>query len=315
MNPFVFIVGCPRSGTTLLQRIVDSHPQITITPETHWIPEFCKRDNGLLPHGWVTPEFISHLGHYRTFANLGIGLDKLEELLRSRGSISYAQFVTDIFDLYGKAQRKRLVGDKTPGYVRSIRLLHILWPRAKFIHLIRDGRDVCLSVINWKKKVSKLAERFPTWSEDPVSTAALWWEWHVRSGRQEARTLESSLYYEVRYESLIVSPVEECTKLCAFLNVPFDQVMLNFHEGRMSTESGLDAKHAWLPITPGLRNWRTQMPAGDLERFEAAAGALLDELDYVRAVPCPGPQTIKHAVRIREQFPKEIPVLGAIGAG
>ena len=69
--------------------------------------------------------------------------------------------------------------------------------------------------------------------------------------------------------------------------MPYADTMLEFHEGRTKTKPGLDAKRAWLPITSGLRDWRSEMPTEDLERFEAAAGDLLDELGYER-LPQPG---------------------------
>jgi len=87
--------------------------------------------------------------------------------------------------------------------------------------------------------------------------------------------------------------------------LPYDDAMLRFHEGRTKTDPGLDAKHAWLPITPGLRNWRSQMPVEDVERFEAVAGNLLDELGYPRAVPCPRPEALEHASKIRHSIAQD----------
>src|SRR5258708_340871 len=61
MNPFVFIVGCARSGTTLLQRIVDSHPQIAITPEMHWITDYFRERKWLAPEGRVTAAQVASM--------------------------------------------------------------------------------------------------------------------------------------------------------------------------------------------------------------------------------------------------------------
>ncbi len=302
-NPYVFIVGCPRSGTTLLQRVVDAHPQIAITPESHWIPRCFEKRRGLTPEGLVTPELIPRLLEDRRFADLHIGREELEALMGTGQPVSYSSFVTGIFDLYGKAQGKALVGDKTPGYVRWLRTLHALWPQARFVHLIRDGREVCLSTVNWPRAHQwKRPGAFATWKGDPVSTSALWWEWNVRLGRQAGHSLGPDLYYEIRYESLVNHPAEACAALCAFLGLPYDEAMLRFHQGRTRTEPGLDSTAAWLSITPGLRDWRSQMPAADLELFEAAAGALLNELGYLRAFPRPKGETLKHASRIREVF-------------
>jgi hypothetical protein len=200
------------------------------------------------------------------------------------------------------ARRKPLVGDKTPNYVRQILILHSLWPHARFVHLIRDGRDVCLSLLGWKRKATRMAELFPTWAEDPVTTAALCWERDVRRGRDRGRPLGPALYHEIRYEDLVSRPADETRNLCCFLGVAYEGEMLEFHQGRTRLGPGRSAKEAWLPITPGLRDWRTQMAADDVERFEAAAGDLLDELGYPRACPSPPPAARERASRLRERF-------------
>src|SRR5260370_21341958 len=98
--------------------------------------------------GLVTAELVSELLAHNKFALFGLGREALMLLAGSGQPISYASFVTGIFDLYGKAEGKELVGNKTPSFVRKIRTLHALWPQARVVHLVRDGRDVCLSMIN-----------------------------------------------------------------------------------------------------------------------------------------------------------------------
>jgi len=315
MNPYVFIVGCARSGTTLLQRMINAHGQIAVTPEAHWICRLFEQGKGLMPEEVVTPEFVPLLLKELNprFARLNIGQEELLRLLAGDRPVNYTSFVSGIFDLYGKAKRKELVGNKTPGFVRKIRTLHALWPRARVVHLIRDGRDVCLSMIN---RPLHNVNRGPlcTWAQDPVTTAGLWWEWSVKLGRQAGNSLGPALYYEVRYESLVAQAAEECAALCAFLGLPYQEVMLRFHEGRKRTALLSEAKHAWLPsmedesefrlrpITAGLRDWRSQMPRKDVERFEGAAGGLLDELGYARAFPRLRHKRLEDASRIRESF-------------
>jgi hypothetical protein len=306
MNPFVFIVGCPRSGTTLLQRVVNAHPRWAIVNQSRWIPGFFKNVSHTSPDGLVTRECIPWLLNYRgLFPKMGISGEELEHWLEA-GPLSFARFVSAIFDRYGQLQGKPLVGDKTPTYVRSIRLLHALWPEARFVHLIRDGRDVCLSTVNWKKMAARLTASFVTWREDAVTTAAMRWRWNVQLGQEAGQALGASLYYELRYEALVARPAEECTRLCTFLGVPYDEVMLRFHEGRTQDDPNLDAKRAWRPITPGLRDWRTQMRPDDLERFEATAGDLLDELGYPRAVPRPRAEALQQASQIQAQFIQDL---------
>jgi len=309
-NPFVFIVGCPRSGTTLLQRILDAHPDIAICDETFWVVYYFKKKIGLTPEGLITPELITQLLEYYKFHRMKIGREDLVRLLGDGQPVHYSSFVSRIFDHYGEIKGKPLVGDKTPDYARNLPTLHALWPKTKFVHLIRDGRDVCLSAINWKRKAAKLASIYSTWREHPVATAAAWWEWHLCLGRQAGRLLGPALYYELRYEALVSHPAEELAKLSRFLAVPYDEAMLHFHEGRTKADPGLGAKDAWRPITPALRDWRGDMLAEDVERFEAVSGDLLDELGYARGVPRPGWQARQYAAPIREAFRRDAQALG-----
>jgi hypothetical protein len=71
----------------------------------------------------------------------------------------------------------------------------------------------------------------------------------------------------VRYEALVSEPAKECEKLCSFLDLSYDDVMLRFHEGRERVRPGRGAKSAWLRITSGLRDWRTEKPEAEVERF------------------------------------------------
>lgn len=277
--------------------MVDAHPEIAITPEAHWIPIWFEEGTGLTAEGRITPELIARLLDHPKFALFRLGREEVIALAGDGHSMSYAALVTAIHDLYGKIRSKALVGNKTPDSARRMQTLHALWPEARFVHLIRDGRDVALSLMAWPRVTQKRPGTLPTWKEDPVSTAALWWELNVRRGREAGRLLGSGLYYELRYESLIANPAVECANLCAFLSLPYDDAMLRFYENR--PRKSLSARNDWRPITPGLRNWKTQMLAEDVERFEAAAGGLLDELDYPRVFPHPRPGAVEHSTQIR----------------
>jgi hypothetical protein len=246
VNPYVFIVGCPHLGTTLLQRMVDAHAEIAVPRETHWIPESFKREFGITADGFVTHELLESLLAHPKFGNLGIEREQLEPLLAADGRLSYAGFVSALFDVYGERRGKRLVGDKARGYVREIPILHGLWPRARFVHLIRDGRDVCLSATTWERKAQHFRRRFRTWDDDPTTTAALWWAWHVRLGREAGAKLASDLDYEIRYETLVTDPKSECRKLCTFLDIAYDQPCC------ATTREGLGTRPAFRPSGLGF---------------------------------------------------------------
>jgi hypothetical protein len=286
MNPFLFIVGCPRSGTTLLARIVRTHSRIAMTPEkmVDWF------------RGEAPPR--------ERLVKLGLDADEVA-MLQER-SASYSELVTALFDLYGRKQGKELVGNKTPRYVAELPRLHGLFPEARFVHLVRDGRDVCLSLLEWRRKRTELAERLPTWRLDPLVTVALWWKSLVSTGCGDGAELGPDRYFELRYEQLVTSPEPETRRLCAFLRVDYEEQMLRFHEGRTRSDAGLSAKRAWLPITPGLRDWRVEMAPIDVEAFEAAAGDLLDELGYERGAGAPRAATRTRVARVTERMSNEV---------
>lgn len=300
-NPFVFVVGCPRSGTTLLKRILDAHPDLAITPETHWIPRCSRRSIGVSQDGRITADLYDYLRSYRKFANLRLDPVDVDRLFAHSPPLGYADFVSRIFDLYGQRSGKKLVGDKTPGYARHIGLLHELWPQAKFVHLIRDGRDVCLSVQDWKRTARNVGQ-YRIWSQDRVSTIALWWEQLVLQARCDGAELRGSLYYELHYEDLLAEPEATCRDLCTFLGIDYAPSMLGFHQGKTKRDPGLRAKQAWLPITPGLRDWHKQLDRQDVERFEAIAGHLLRDLGYERGCKDVSSRARQEGARARKQF-------------
>jgi len=289
VNPYVFLVGCPRSGTTMLKRMVNAHPMVAITRETHWIPRTIdkqsrEKQRGITPEGYVTEHLIDKLFEHHRFEQMKISREKLLSHIRSNPKLTYAELVSHIFDQYGQRKLKPLVGDKTPTYVRKIPTLHALWPDTRFVHLVRDGRDVWLSIKDWRM-AEKSAGKFASWHVDPLVTTALWWKALVGMGRRDGALLGEDQYREIQFQDLVSHPDVVCRQLAHFLRLPHVEAMERFYEGRTQHDSDLSTNAAWLPPTPGRRNWKTQMEPDEIERFEAAAGDLLDELGYERACP------------------------------
>lgn len=307
-NPFAFIVGNPRSGTTLLRHIVDSHSEIACLLESPWFMNWAEKQIGVDAQGFVTPGLVPHLlASRRVFRDVDLGLtaDEMQGWIEKPSGLRWEDFISMLCDRYGSARGKLLVGNKTPGFVRRIAAMHKLWPTAKFVHIIRDGRDVFLSArVKWKQEPT--SPQFKHWMEDQVTTAALWWEWNVRLGREAGRLLDANLYYELRYERLVANPENECMALCKFLGVRFEDAMLRHEQQfkiRHHKDDGrvINARVA-LPITAGLRNWQSEMTAEEQQRFEAAAGSLLDELVYARHFEQCSPESLEHARQARNHF-------------
>jgi len=301
-NPYLFVVGCPRSGTTLLQRMLDHHPQLAVANDSHFIPRAIEEvPIGVDPP--LTPELVEWVRTYRRFYRLGLSDAAVDQAATK--AHTYREFVSALYTEYGRLRGKILAGEKTPNYDRYLPRLHSLFPWARTIHIIRDGRDVALSALEWARK-DKGPGRFELWSEEPVAVCALWWRWHVSTGRWDGAVLESSRYCEVRYEALVRRPDAVLSRIVDFLDLPFSHQMVTFYEGKTRFKPGLSAKRAWLPPTPGLRDWRTQMNERDVELFEALAGDLLSTLGYERRFPAISLEIATLAERYRRKWEAEM---------
>ncbi len=283
-NPVLFACGVPRSGTTLLQRMLNSHPDLTVANDTHFIPRALElTSKNLIVQATnsieisLTDELADNVFNYHRFYRTGLSESEFIAI-RARAS-TYRELVGGVFDCIADKENKSLAGEKTPDYVRRIRLLNRLFPDAKLIHLIRDGRNVALSLLDWATP-KKGPGRIELWNESPIAVCALWWKWLVDQGLEQAKGLNDSVYCEVKYEDLTDSPEPSVRELCDFLQLPFDEAMLQFNKGRTSSNPDLSAKSAWLGPKTGLRDWRRDMDAADVELFEALAGDTLQRCGY-----------------------------------
>ncbi len=286
-NPRVFVVGCPRSGTTLLQRMLDSHSMLAVANDTSFIHKPLKavvpdwrrtiQQDGDVP---LTPGLVDYTRTYKRFLRLGLSSEQVD---RAAGAATYSRFVSALYDEFAANSSKPLSGEKTPDYVRRIPLLHRLFPQSKFVHIVRDGRDVALSSVEWASKGIG-PSKFELFEKHPVATTAMWWCWQVATGRKDGKALGNEFYHELRYEQLLDDPAATLRGITEFLGLPYDPKMERYHEGKSSYAPTASAKSAWLPPTKGLRSWSAEMGPRDLQVFEALAGDLLDELDYPRAV-------------------------------
>lgn len=301
-NPYLFAVGCPRSGTTLLQRMLDNHPMLAVANDSHFIPRAVE-DLPVDVDPPLTPELVEWVRTYRRFYRLGLDEEAVRESAAT--ATTYAEFVGELYSVYARRHGKELGGEKTPDYVRHLPRLHALFPWARTIHIIRDGREVAMSVLEWARD-GKGPSKLALWGEEPVAVCAMWWRWLVSTGRRDGRSLGSDRYRETRYEELVEQPEPTLAGLAAFLGLPDSEDMANFHVGRTVRRPGLSAKKAWLPATPGLRNWHTDMGVRDRELFEALAGDLLSELGYERSVDSVPAEITELAGRCQEWWDAEL---------
>lgn len=193
-TPWIFVVGAPRSGTSLLRRLISSHPALYISPELR-IMELLLIAGVISTHGQlVEPASVNQAG-----------------LLRGR------RFVEQLAKHQLAEKGKRRIGDKYPPYALSVPQLDKLFPGAQFIHIIRDGRDVVSSLAR-TRTTNRGWRRAPT--VPPTAELVRDWVGFVSKARKDGRALSSRRYHELRYEQLLADPAPVMRRLLAFLGEP-----------------------------------------------------------------------------------------------
>jgi hypothetical protein len=271
--PPFFIVGSARSGTTLLRVILNAHPAVTVPPESRFVTELWRGSDEVR-----IEDFLAGLEGHRQFKSWSLPIDSVRAELPDDDDVPYATAIEAVYLAYAKHVGKEVWGDKTPRYVEHIPFISGLFPEARFVHLVRDGRDVALSYA-----------KVPFGPKTVAKTAALWAR-RVRLGVSDGRRLGDSRYKEIRYEDLVDTPEATTKALCAFLGIEFDPDMMEYTE--KAPEFVFDKAKTYNPKvlekpTKSARSWETEMPPGHEEAFEVVAGDVLDLFEYPRKFPAP----------------------------
>lgn len=266
-----FIVGSARSGTTLLRMMLNAHPEVAVPPESRFVVELYRSDEVQVD------DFLARLDAHRRWITWDTPIDDVRAQLAGMTTVAYPEAIEAAYMAFAKGRNKKRYGDKTPRYIEHLPLLARLWPDAKFVHLVRDGREVALSYAD------------VPFGPNTVARAAALWKERVVLGMKQGRPLGPERYAELRYERLLENPQEEVEGLCSFLDLDFDPAMLHYSEQARSEV--LDRARLYNPnITRSItktRSWDEQMPKAQVEVFEAVAGDTLKELGYERLFESP----------------------------
>jgi len=266
----IFIVGSPRSGTTLLRFMLTSHSRIYIPDETGFIPFLRVPVDAPLTPTQVRA-VLNRIGRLNRFWQ-GVVRD-VDAFLASLPDLCLSTILDRLYRMHIGEQDDVRWGDKTPLYVRYISRLHRLFPRAQFVHAIRDGRDASLSAMEkWGREKPYL---------DPYYLLQNWVR-NVQAGRASGQRLGSDRYLEVRYESLVTEPEETLRKTCAFLNERFEPRMLDQTGAAMEIGGGIDqhVEVQQLLTAVHVNRWVTEMSAFEKKLSDYVAGPALASLGY-----------------------------------
>jgi hypothetical protein len=269
---FLFIVGRGRSGTTLLRAMFDSHPDMAIPPESYGLVRFGRsRQRYEREDGFNLELFVEDAVDLWN-RKWGLPENELASVLSSARPTTVPEATRAMFSAYAQRQGKRRYGDKTPHNVMQIAFLGELFPEARFVHIIRDGRDVTLSFLSVDFGAKGIGE------------GAISWKRTVEQGRRGGARLGGDRYREVKYEDLVRDPNATLSELCSFADLPFDPLMLRYFERADEVLKGTKkAVHTNISRPPTkIRDWRVEMRPADIALFEALAGSSLERFGYPR---------------------------------
>jgi len=237
----LFLVGSERSGTTWLRLILSHHPRLSWSNEFEYAVDRVS-DRGDWPR---LDGYYKWLDTHRIFRATGFTIDK---------SLDYPSLIKSFLRQRAQRDGKPLVGATVHRHFD--RLLHV-WPDARFIHMVRDGRDVANSAI-------KLGWAGTTWFgiDQWVEAERLW--------DRLAAGLPRDRWTEISYENLVTQPEQTAQGLCRFIGIPYDQAMFDY------------PKHTTYkaPSRQLGKQWRKTLTPFEVRLAEAKAGEMLVKRGY-----------------------------------
>jgi hypothetical protein len=280
MKSPVFIVGCDRSGTTLLRLMLNQSPILHIPQESRFLVALHKNQElyGDFTQSYQRWFFIRDLQTNQatsktfTFPIFNLTLEEAEASLVKAAPTNFAGAAATIFTASALKCNKQRWGDKTPHQIQHLPFLAQAFPDAKFIHVIRDGRDVAVSIRN------------AGWRGGKILEIARYWKKQVEAGRSAGVLLGADRYFEVFYEQLIEQPETTLKSLCNWLEIEYTPQMLNYY---VTAHDNIPKEHSNLfeltnkPLdTSRVYAWKRQLSHQEVADFESVTDELLNTLGY-----------------------------------
>lgn len=268
-----FIVGCGRSGTTLLLSMLISDPSIVIPPETKFYGAFASRE----PR-WGSPDDPANRERlipiiYEDQTRKGVAMDRarFESLARAAGR-GWAGLLLAVVTAHAETVGGDRVGEKSPVHTHFVGPLARDFPKARFVHVLRDPRAVVLSRIKAGFGSSLVGPNVDRWRRA------------ARMHREHADRLGPSRYLLVKYEDLVTAQEPTLRRICEFLSIPFSDAMLQHH--KRERKGFEDRSTDWMtntlkPVfTSSVDKWKTDLKPAHIAMIEHALADDMRALGY-----------------------------------
>lgn len=275
--PF-FILGNPRSGTSLFRLMLNNHPGLVVPPEcgfAEWLyEEFCGQQMGERTY----QAFLIKVFKTRKFETWELDFDDVLDSIKKNKPKNYQDLVLEVYRAYAKKSEKESAyfGDKNNYYINRVDKLEEIFPGCKKIFIVRDGRDVACSYLELeRKKINTMYS--PKLSNDIPNIAKEWC-----SSVEIMKHWAASGALSIRYEDLVLDPYTTLQTVCGFLGASYSEEMLNYFKNNDEPE----AFKAWKSKTfkpvegSSVGRYKKDLSAEELMTFENAAKKTLKMAGY-----------------------------------
>ena len=271
----VFIVGAPRSGTTLMAVLLNRHSRIAIPPETQFFTEFLIEHPPQSVRGHDGTELVELALHHRRISDLKLEKEDVLTELSGDNQPNLTCLFAAILRAYTAKQNKVRPGEKTPKHLEHVPELYQNFPKAKIICVLRDGRDVVRSLLktDWAEPGNR--RRFGLFCME--------WSYLARLVLELKKTIPEDRFMVVKYEDLLIEPEENLRNICDFLEENFEEQMLQTSSSsgvvpewesqwKRKAEKMLDASRAYA--------WKKQAAAQEIWKMNVMMSPELHMVGY-----------------------------------
>ncbi len=277
----VFIVGMARSGTTLMRAFLSAHPDIAVSPETHFLSYWVRRHGHEELRGWSDyRDFWAAFSASHHFTRMGVDAADVSARLPADEPPTFRSVFTALMDAYAAATGKPRWGEKTPGHHAHLARVLDWYPNAQVVYMLRDPRAVVASLLE------------APWAEPSITHQAARW-------RDSTRSLnawdEDPRVQIVHYEALVTDPETTLRRVCDFLGEPFDDGMMARGGASREESSGYGQwgqthiREAHAPLrTDSLLKWQRRLTAQQVALIEYLTRKGMFRYGYTAVTEGPG---------------------------
>jgi hypothetical protein len=285
----VFILGNPRSGTSLFRLLLNAHSRIVVPPESGFSHWWLNKYKDWKPTDSQTPridEFILDVLSSKKIETWELDKNKLLKTIINANPLNYMELINTVYLSFSNSKSEiQVIADKNNYYINHLNDLLDIWPNAKFIHLVRDGRDVACSYIkvNTLNKGTKYIPKLSVKIEEIANE----WSNNLQKIDSFFQKRKKPDVHTLRYEDLVVNPKETLDDCCAFLEQNYEPTMLAYFENNDKQYTEPEATIAWKQKTKeaidsqNIMKYKKELSKQDIELFNKIASMQLKKYNYM----------------------------------